>query len=51
MNEIISKIINDPFDITYFGIGSANVRNTDYEGDRQQFPPFLEKIYQKTKKK
>ncbi len=51
MNNIINKIINDPFDITYFGIGSANVRNSNYEGDRQQIPPFLDEIYCKTKKK
>lgn len=50
MNQIINKIIDNPFDITYFGIGSAVLRNTNYIGDRQQFPPFLEDMYHKRKK-
>jgi hypothetical protein len=51
MNNILNNIIDDPYDITYFSIGSANIRNTNEDKDRQQFPPFLESIYKKTKKK
>jgi hypothetical protein len=51
MQKIIEIINNDPYDITYLGIGSANVRNTNLPSDRQQYPPFLEEIYNKTNKK
>jgi hypothetical protein len=50
MEAINNRIMEDPFDITYIAIGSANVRNCDNPEDRQQFPPFLEVQYNNNKK-
>ena len=50
MQTIINKIVDDPYDITYIAIGSANIRNSKESKDRQQFPPFLESQYNSSKK-
>ena len=50
MDDLINKIIVEPYDYTYIAIGSANMRNLDTACDRQQFPPFLEDIYNNTDK-
>lgn len=46
MDIIAYNIVSNPFDITYFAIGSAKITDIN-----QQFPPFLEKIYHSTNKK
>lgn len=50
MEYIINKIVDNPYDITYLAIGSANIRNNNESKDRQQFPPFLELHYNNKKK-
>jgi hypothetical protein len=43
-SDILKKIIlNDPHDITYIGIGTAVIRDTNPE-NLQQFPPFIEDL-------
>ena len=43
IKNIIDIIINDPYHITYIGVGSAFVRESKPE-DMQQFPPFIENL-------
>lgn len=43
LTNLVNIIKNDPYDVTYIGIGSALLR-PDEEKDRQQFPPFIEKL-------
>jgi hypothetical protein len=47
MDYIIDRMNKYPFDITWLGIGSALIRDTELE-NMQQFPPFLQKIYNNT---
>ena len=44
---MINMIDDVIYDITYIGIGSAVIRDTKPE-NRQQFPPFIEYIYNTT---
>jgi len=44
---MINLIDNIIYDITYIGIGSAVIRDTEPK-NRQQFPPFIESIYNNT---
>jgi len=46
MEKFIAKLIEDPVDITYIAIGCAFVRDSKPE-NLQQFPPFLQNIYNK----
>jgi hypothetical protein len=41
--NLVNIIKNDPYDVTYIGIGSALLRPAEAK-DRQQFPPFIEKL-------
>lgn len=41
---MINLLDNEIYDITYIGIGSAVIRDANPE-NRQQFPPFIENIY------
>jgi hypothetical protein len=47
MDNIINRIQNIPADITWIGIGSAVIRDTEPQ-NMQQFPPFIEYIYKNT---
>ena len=44
MDNIINKIVTNPVNITWVGIGSAVIRNTNPE-NMQQLPPFIENLY------
>ncbi len=44
MDNIINKILTNPVNITWIGIGSAVIRNTNKE-NMQQLPPFIEEQY------
>jgi hypothetical protein len=52
MNKLIDDIKNKSFDITYIGIGSAIINKNNQNNNRleytQQFPPWLQKIYNNT---
>jgi hypothetical protein len=44
MDNIINRIVTNPVNITWVGIGSAVIRNTNPE-NMQQLPPFIENLY------
>jgi hypothetical protein len=44
MDNIINRISTIPVNITWIGIGSAVIRNTNKE-NMQQLPPFIEELY------
>ena len=44
MDNIINRIATNPVNITWVGIGSAVIRNTNPE-NMQQLPPFIENLY------
>lgn len=47
LSDIYNTIKNDPYDITYLAIGSAVYRGTE-PSERQQYPPFMEHLYNQT---